>query len=433
MKIKDLYEIVEQYMLLEDKGVLRLLCATMVSNYLPTPPSWLFIVGASSGGKSMILKSLKPVEGIFELDDMTAKTFASGMRGQSQNSLLNMIPNNGTILIKDYTTMLSKDKESRIEILGQMRKIFDGDYRKKFGNGEEVNWQGKLGMIAGVTPEIYSQEVTTGNAAMGERYLYYQMEMPDRHDVGMMATEEIVDYEANAKMSEAFTNYLNPIISDIKDLQRQEGQFIMPTLNVETREELVKLAEFTTRARSAVKRNQYSRDKDMEMPPSLEMTPRFVKALACVAYGMKLVRRYDGEPEELTAGDKAILFKIAFDSIPLARRTILESLTYFSAATEKGLHEQLGMSINFIKLYLGDLTALKMVTIQKTAHSWQYILKEEYRQIMAKYRGIEMGSDLLEGKEADRPEEGGFPMVEPPPTAQEKKFDMTSEQAGLDF
>jgi len=428
-KFKQLHDIVEEYMLLEDKGVVRLVCATMISNYLPTPPSWMFVVGNSSGGKSMILSALKPVEGIFELDDMTAKTFASGMRGQGENSLLNAIPNNGTVLIKDYTTMLSKDKESRVEILGQMRKIFDGDYRKKFGNGEEVNWSGKLGMLAGVTPEIYSQDVTMGNAAMGERYLYYQMEMPNRYDVGMMATEEITDYESKAKMAEAFGEYLNPIITDMKELQREEGKFVMPTLSKEIRSEIVTLAEFTTRARSAVKRNQYSRDKDMEMPPSLEMTPRFAKALVCVAYGLKLIHRYDGDEEHLTEGDKAILFKIAFDSIPLARRTILEALTMFSAATEKGLHESLGMSIPFIKLYLGDLTALKMVIIQKTAHSWQYILKEEYRQILSTYRGISMGSDNLVGTENDDPSGSPLPTEAPPPS----KFDMTAEQAGLDF
>lgn len=429
MKLKELENIVDEFMLRADKGIIRLICATMISNYLPTPPSWMFIVGASSGGKSMILEKLKGVKGIYEIDDMTAQTFASGQRGGNA-SLLQQIPQNGTILIKDYTTMLSKDKESRAQILGQMRKIFDGDYRKKFGNGEDVKWNGKLGMIAGVTPTIYSQDVTSQNAAMGERYLYYQMEMPDRYAVAMMATEEIKDYKAKADMGQAFDDYLNPIISKLQEDQRTEGGFTMPELDFDTRSEIVKLAEFTTRARSAVQRNQYSREKDQEMSPTLEMTPRFAKALVCVAYGLLLIHRADGEPEGLTDGDKAILYKIALDSIPQARRDVLGALTKYSVATENGLIEQLGMSKPFVKLYLGDLVALQLVSIQKTTYGWNFMLKEEYRQLMSQYRGIEMGSDKLSAPADDSFNDPLGP--EPPPTRNEGRI-LTSDEVGLGF
>lgn len=398
MKLTDLENTIDKYMLRADKGIVRLIAGTMLSNYLPTPPSWMFIVGNSSGGKSMILSALKNVKGIFELDDMTASTFASGMKGQASNSLLFQIPQNGTVLIKDYTTMLSKDKESRAEILGQMRKIFDGDYRKKFGNGEDVQWTGKLGMLAGVTPTIYDQEITTANAAMGERYLYYQMDMPDRFEVAMMSTDDIRDYEAKEQMTHAFSDYLNPKIQRILDEQRSEAGFIRPTVNKTVQRAIVELAEFATRARSAVKRNQYSRDKDQETPPTLEMPTRFAKALICVAYGLLLIHRYDEEAEELTDVDKSILYKIALDSIPLARRIIIEALTFYSTATEDGLVQQLGMSKAFVKLYLADLTALSIVSAQKAGYGWQYTLKQEYRDLIAHYRGIQQGSESLEGE-----------------------------------
>jgi hypothetical protein len=253
------------------------------------------------------------------------------------------------------------------------------------------------------------------------------MIMPDRFDVGMSSTAEITDYEANTAISQGFADYLNPIIKDVQRLQKVEGDFVMPKLDVEIRKEIVRLAEFTTRARSAVKRNQYSRDKDQEMRPTLEMTPRFAKALVCIAYGLLMIRRYDEEPEELTASDRAILFKVAFDSIPQSRRDLLEALTMYSTATENGLIEQLGMSKPFIKLYLSDLTALKLVHIQKTAHSWQYILKEEYRQLMAKYRGIEIGTESLDGEDP-LAEQNNIPLpVELPPEM------TTAEQAGIDF
>lgn len=434
MTLHNLEQIVDQYMLRADRGIIRLICATMLSNYLPTPPSWMFIVGNSSGGKSMILSALKPVTGIYELDDMTAKTFASGMRGQTSNSLLEKIPNSGTVLIKDYTTMLSKDRDSRTEILGQMRKIFDGDYRKTFGNGEDVQWTGKLGMLAGVTPAIYEQEVTSANAAMGERYLYYQMDMPDRFEVGMISTEEIKDYEAKDNMSKAFAEYLNPYIRQIQDAQLTEVGFQIPQLDVATRRDIVTLAEFTTRSRSAVKRNNNSRDREQEMRPTLEMPSRFAKALVCVSFGLLLIHRFDQEAEQLNEVDRQILYKVALDSIPQSRRDILEALTHYSTATESGLTEHLGMDKMFVKLNLGDLVALQVVTVQKTSYGWQYMLKEQYRELMAHYRGIERSGKTLELENKQNSDTiDGVPLPSEPVVTREVHVDLTTEQMGLDF
>lgn len=408
MQSIEVENVVKNWLLLEDKGVVRLILASMLANFLPTPPCWMFLVGESSGGKSTLLNALKGVEGIFPLDDMTTATFASGMKGQSSNSLLYQLPDNGTVLIKDYTTMLTKDKESRGQILGQMRKIFDGDYRKKFGNGEEVIWQGKMGMIAGVTPAIYDPESMAINASLGERYLYYHMTMPDRFDVGMIASEETEYAAADIAMTQAFSDYLNPHIARCKEEQRS-GEFAKPTLNAELRMEIVQLAELATRARSSIKRNMYSRDKDQEMPPSLEMTPRFTKSLICLALAMLIMHRYDNEPEELTEQDKSILFKVALDSIPLSRRMILESLTMFATATESGLVESLSMNKNFINIHLWDLKSLGLVNVQKSMHSaWLFELKPQYREMFAKYRHMDMSTKTLEAVEATEEEGSEF-------------------------
>lgn len=346
---------------------------------------------------------------------MTTATFASGTKGVKA-SLLSNLPPHGILLIKDYTTMLTKDKDSRGQILGQMRKIFDGDYRKKFGNAEEVAWTGKLGMIAATTHEIYSNEMVSANASMGQRYLYYEMEMPDRFDVTMAGTDDdnMNETAKDEEFRQAFHDYLTPILSDVSK-QQTEGRFIQPVIDDATRISIAHLAEFSTRARSDVKRNQYSKDKDQELPPSPEMPIRFAKALICTAMGLLLIHRYDNEPEVLTDSDRAILYKIALDSIPLARRMVLKALTTYSSATESALVERTGMSRGFIKLYLGDLTALQMVTIQKTGHnSWQYILKEEYRLLMAEYGGLSMTQQVLDDPDplSDDPLDG----LEPPPT-----------------
>lgn len=389
MQFSEVETTVRKYMLLADKGILRLVCASMLSNFLPTPPSWLFVVGGSSGGKSMILTALKGVNGVFEVDDLTAQTFASGMKGQGEASLLNNLPDNGTLLIKDYTTILSKDDKARAQILGQMRKIFDGDFNKSFGNGQQVGWEGKLNLLAGVTTEIYSMGAQGSNAALGERYLYYMMEMSDREAVGMMSLEEIQDREAQTEMRRVFNEYLNPLIKRITNEQR-EGTFQKLVIPYDVRLDLVRIAELTTRARSSVRRNMYSREKEIEHVNALEMTPRFVKALACIAYGLLLMHRYDEEPEELTEQDKAILFKIALDSIPLSRKLVLTALALMSG-TVTDLRGRLSLPDSTLRIFLDDLVALGVVTITKSS-TWVYSIKDNYKALMDRYSYLNMAT-----------------------------------------
>lgn len=410
MKFADVETKVKEFMLLEDKGVLRLVCATLLSNNLTTPSSWIFIVGNSSGGKSMILSALKPVTGIFEIDDMTAQTFASGQKGQGQASLLHQLPLNGTMLIKDYTTILSKEEKSRSQIVGQMRKIFDGDYRKKFGNGEDVQWQGKLGMLAGTTTEIYSMGALGDNAALGERYLYYMVDMPDREEVGMLASDMLEDSRAKLEMSQAFQEYLNPIIDNIGE-QSRAGTLVMPKLDEPTRREIVRLAEMATRARSSVKRNMYSRERDVEMVHALELPPRFVKAVVCIAYGLLLLHRYDGEPEELTDQDRAILFKTSLDSIPLSRRRVLSALA-LQPGSEKDLRARLQLPHSTIQMFINDLYALGVLDIIQSG-TWIYELKPQYKRIMEQYRYLDMATKTL-SEDAPPPDRDEVPVPEEP-------------------
>jgi predicted ATPase len=80
MTLSELETIVKQHMLLADEGVVKLLCAFVIAQRMETSPPWLFLVGASSGGKSMLLKALRNVQGYYALDDLTANTFVSGQQ-----------------------------------------------------------------------------------------------------------------------------------------------------------------------------------------------------------------------------------------------------------------------------------------------------------------------------------------------------------------
>src|SRR5204863_3437692 len=74
---------------------------------------------------------------------------------------------------KDLTTVLTMHREARSQIIGQLREVADGKTEKSFGNGLRVEWEGKLGLVAGVTPIIDEQHNFL--AVMGERFILYRL------------------------------------------------------------------------------------------------------------------------------------------------------------------------------------------------------------------------------------------------------------------
>lgn len=153
---KQLEEEYKKIFLIKDEGIIRLLIATVIGNYLPIDPIWLMIVAASSGGKSELMLSLNKVgETIVPISDLTTNTFASGQtRTGKETSLLHKMKPGSVLVFKDFTSILSKNRESKGEIMAQLREIFDGKYTKRTGTGDDIVWEGKIGAIAGSTENI---------------------------------------------------------------------------------------------------------------------------------------------------------------------------------------------------------------------------------------------------------------------------------------
>src|SRR3990167_5940624 len=113
MQLQELEAVVQKHMILKDSQIIKLLAAYVIAARLPIRAPWLLLVSASSGGKSMLLESLQKCSLIKVLDDLSPKALASGMRGPDgkNNSLLNEMKSGTTLIIKDFTTLLSKNKD----------------------------------------------------------------------------------------------------------------------------------------------------------------------------------------------------------------------------------------------------------------------------------------------------------------------------------
>jgi hypothetical protein len=394
MTLSELETIVKQHMLLADEGVVKLLCAFVIAQRMETSPPWLFLVGASSGGKSMLLKALRNVQGYYALDDLTANTFVSGQQKKTGSadspSLLDEFTNQSFIVLKDFTTILSKDKETKKTVIGQLRKIYDGDFSKRYGNGVEVKYEGKLGVLAGVTTKIYT---TWGEYAdMGERFLMYYFRQPDRHEMGYRVLDDSDDVAGDTALTEAFTTFI-------------EGVAVpetLPLLDDDAKKAIVDLAEMATRARSGVERNEQSRKQEMKFAHDAEMPARFIKQLRSLAFGLIAING-DGK---LTDGDKQMLYNIALDSIPKQRRTAMVELTKNAWMDQGAIAQAVKLPEEEVRRWLEELRALGVIESHRDVNKkllWG--LKEEYRRVMSRFESITMTDNTVENDGSDEDEE----------------------------
>jgi len=303
---KELVAIVTKWLLLKNNNVIRVLVATIIGNKIDTDPLWLMLIAPSGGTKTELLRALNMIDGIYPLSDLTPQTFLSGDRRNKKASLLLKLPEKTILTYKDFTTILTKHRDTKHAILSQLREIYDGYYRKEFGTGESKAWEGKIGFIAGCTPAI--DRYSSLYQVLGERFLQFRMDMPDPIELSTKAMNNIGnEKEMRNELENAFADY-------IAGIKIPKGKVIIPT---ELQYRLANLATFCVRARSGVVRDEYT--KEITLTPEPEVPTRFVKQVASYAIAFMLM-------EKGKFKDYPLLYKIALDTIPDTRRKILRIL-----------------------------------------------------------------------------------------------------------
>lgn len=411
MDFNELQNTISQYLILEDKGVVKLLCAIIIANRIPElDPTWVFLVSNSSGGKSELLSALAYARGCWEQDDLTAKTFVSGAKGGSkETSLLYRLPPDPVLIIKDLTLLLDKDPKESSQIFSQLRLIFDGKFYKSFGTGEDVRAVVRMGLIAGTTSAI--EDTQSRQASMGMRTMKYYMKQPDRLTVTRVSLRGKRDKEMRQKIGEAFSDFLD------KHVQIPLGQEL-PDLTDQTYEDIAQLSEMATSARSGVKRKEYSRDNPIERKELAEMPMRMGKQLVSLGRAMMIMNG-----GQLTGLDNRILYQLALDSIPSGRKEVMRWATTARTVTIDGLSANMKLPAESVKIYLEDLVALNVMTrITGYRDKFQYELQENYRQLMSKFENIEQTDKVLDVEEPLPDEPPPLPGQQTPITVSEIPF-----------
>ncbi len=307
ISLGQLKRIFSKRLLITDDAYLDVFVGVVLAHRLPGDPVWLLIVAPPGATKTELLRTLYGYPGVFPLSSLTARTLASGLDvPEGDQSLLARLSNE-ILVLKDFTTVLEMHREERQAVLAQLREVYDGQFDKVWGTGRELHWKGNLGFVAGVTPVIDQHHGAM--AVLGERFVLFRTDVPDRHALGLRALE-IAGDEARMRreLARAMHGFLN-------GRGRSE-----PTISQEVNEVLAGAADFISRARSGVVRDGYSRSFEYAPPP--EAPTRLAKVFAKLARGIALAFDH----EKVGDSELQLVLRIALDSLPIARRIVIDAL-----------------------------------------------------------------------------------------------------------
>lgn len=306
----------EQKLHFTNPSPLFVLLGTIAANYFKGNPVWLMLVGPPSCGKSLLLTATSKLPNFrYASQVKNVAAFITWDKDKGQGGLLSQIGRRGFLVLKDFTSILSLDRDNMKEVLGVMRECYDGRYDRLTGNagGSNLTWRGKLCILAGCTDEIYS--AMTFNQSMGERFIYYRYDDANERDVFQQALSALSKdgydpEEQGAELADAIREIFDELELDWKAEKRD--------LDDRERSRLSNLVVIGTKLRTVYRRHSYKEDQ-IVAPPQSEQGARLAETLGNLYLGMELV----GVSEEWRW---RLIRKIALDSGPLLRSQCLKAI-----------------------------------------------------------------------------------------------------------
>ena len=334
-----------KWLRLKDPNVIDLALAVIVANKAAGDPVWVLFVGAPGTGKSEILRGLFSCkQDVHPLGGFTANTFSSGYERQKAG-LLETLPAVITLVVKDFGTLLTMRHDDKAMILQQLREIYDGMYRKEYGNGKVVMWEGRMGLLGAVTTAIEAHHGVIGE--LGNRYLLYRFQSDNkaRHEVATRAlNDEGSELTMRKEISSAFKAVLeNKLKPELVEIPLEIG------------DKLASLADLVSRLRSPVSRSAY--DKTVNYQPDIEGPARLVKSLAKLGKGLSALR---GE-KQMTEREYEIVRTVGRDTIPQRRITLIQYLMDEKWHGTKNISLGLNVPQSTINLTLEDLLQIRVL------------------------------------------------------------------------
>src|SRR5262249_14945358 len=217
--------------------------------------------------------------------------------------LLRELGKDGVLVVKDVTSIIQGDRNTRGQILSAIREIYDGKYVRQVGvdGGQTLTWEGRI-IVVGACTTAWDTAYSV-ISLMGDRFVIIRIDSSrERRNSGLRA---IRNTGGEIKMRREMADAVGGLIA--------HASLTETTLADDETEMLINAADIVTLARTAV---EFDYKGDVSMAHAPEMPTRFAKQLAQVIRGGVAI----GLPRK--AGMR-LAIRCARDSIPPLRRELL--------------------------------------------------------------------------------------------------------------
>ena len=347
--LRDTLSVFRQWLWLKDTGHVQFALATIAANLGSGDPVWGVIVGPPSSGKTEPLNALNRLPNVHAVATLTEGALLSGtpkreVEHGSKGGLLRQIDRFGILLVKDFDSVMSMNRDSRGQVLAALREIYDGSWTRHVGTGggRTLHWEGKCGFLGGATGAIDGAYAVMG--ALGERFLFYRLEEGDEEDRG---TRALAYAGQELEMRTALSDAVHALFATVTI---PSGPIL---LTAQESRRLVALATFVTRCRSAVERNNYK--MEITNIVGVEAPSRMVKTLALLLRGFIAI----GTPKQ-RAWD--LVTKVALDSMSVIRWRVLQMILRLGVVTTSDVSEETGYPITTTRRVLEELACYHVIT-----------------------------------------------------------------------
>lgn len=353
-----------------DLDAIHAALATAAVNRLDGDPAWILIVGGPGNAKTETVSALGDsgahvVSTIASEGALLSGTSMGERSSDATGGLLRIIGDNGVLVLKDFTSILSLPPSARPSVLAALREVYDGRWTRTLGadGGRSLEWSGRIAVIGAVTTAWDSAHAAV--SAMGDRFVLLRLDSSHNRITGgrQAVANTGCETEMRRQLGAAVKVVLDGLDTNATRLDHHEG------------EALLAAADLVTLARTAVERD---RQGNVTYAHAAEMPTRFVKQLTQIVRGAAAIGMDRADAMRLA-------IRCARDSMPPLRLEILKDLTVHSDSTPTEVRKRLDKPHNTIDRELQALQMLKLVTLDEKPDRnasgsertrWRYSLRD---------------------------------------------------------
>lgn len=270
--------------------------------------------------------------------------------------LLRKVGTHGVLVIKDVTTILSMNSDTRLSVLGALREVADGFWERNVGTdgGRSLTWRGRIVVIGAVTTAWDAHHSVI--ASMGDRFLLLRVDstlMPGRLASGRQSLANIGHEDV---MREDLRSAFGGVIAGMDragiDLADAEADVLLG------------LANIVTAARTGV---EHDRKGDVLYAHAFEAPTRLVKYLGQLVRGGVAVGMDRADALRLAV-------RVAHDCVPPLRLAALATVTAHPGNSTSEVARLMDKPRTSVDRALQELHLLDLLTVTSDPADtrWRY-------------------------------------------------------------